>query len=190
MAPSIIPGDRIFVDKTAFGLHLPFANAPLLQWREPQRFDIIVFKAPQTRVLTVKRVIGMPGDRVSWRDGQLSINSQAARYVEQFDDKALQNRSRAFAHTQQLTEEIMEGEHSILRFTRPSQRSGSDFEDALVPANHYLLLGDNRDNSGDYRKFGFVSRDSIVGRAQGVLFSLDPDQYYLPRWRRGISALR
>ena len=82
MVPTIIPGDRIFVDKTAFGLRLPFSEAPLLSWRTPTRSEVVVFRAPQTGILTVKRVIGLPGDRVSCVICECGRSSESRRLAK------------------------------------------------------------------------------------------------------------
>ena len=81
MVPSIIPGDRSFVDKTAFGLRLPFSEAPLVRWGAPTYSEIVVFRAPQTGALTLKRIIGLPGDRVGLRNNTLNLNGSAAHYT-------------------------------------------------------------------------------------------------------------
>ncbi len=190
MAPSIIPGDRIFVDKTAFGIRLPFTDSPIIQWSELDRFDVIVFKAPRTNILTVKRLIGLPGDRVSLQNGELSINEQGAQYEEYPNTFNSDQLSAAYGHTEQWSESILGSRQWILRYKISSKRGGEDFDTVLVPKGHFLMLGDNRDNSGDYRKFGFVPREAIVGKATGILFSLDPENYHLPRWHRGVSAFR
>ena len=188
MVPSIIPGDRIFVDKTAFGLRLPFSQAPLLNWRTPTHSEVVVFRAPQTGTLTVKRVIGLPGDRVSWRDDTLSINGIAALYAPSNAAERDPYLAKHFPHTQALREQISGQNRVILRYNIPPQKSHGGFESVVVPADHYLVLGDNRDNSADYRKFGFVHADQLVGRANGVLFSLDPERFYMPRMQRFASA--
>ena len=80
MVPTIIPGDRIVVDKLAYGFRLPFCNIEVMQWDSPKRSQVIVFRAPNTNILTVKRVIGLPGDRVSWDGDSLRINEENAVY--------------------------------------------------------------------------------------------------------------
>ena len=188
MVPTIIPGDRIFVDKTAFGLRLPFSEAPLLSWRTPTRSEVVVFRAPQTSTLTVKRVIGLPGDRVSWRDKALIVNGVAAFYTSPTAADRDPYLAEHFPHTEALREQISGQNRVILRYTLPPQTSHGSFDPIEVPADHYLVLDDNRDNSADYRKFGVVHVDHLVGRASGVLFSLDPEQIYMPRRQRFASA--
>ena len=184
MVPSIVPGDRIFVDKTAFGLRLPFSAAPLLRWGRPLRSEIVVFHAPKTGTLTVKRIIGLPGDTVSWRNGELLVNGEAARYSLLPDTERDAILTQQFPHTQSLHEQISGQKREILRYKIPPKKSHGSFDPVVVPNDYYLVLGDNRDNSADYRAFGFVHADHLVGRAKGVLFSLDPEAFYAPRWQR------
>ena len=188
MVPSIIPGDRIFVDKTAFGLRLPFSEAPLVRWGAPTYSDIVVFRAPKTGALTVKRIIGLPGDRVSWRNNTLNLNGLAALYTGSAGAQRALYLAQHFPHTETLREQISGQDRMILRYKISPQKSYGSFNPVVVPADHYLVLGDNRDNSADYRKFGFVHADHLVGRASGVLFSLDPERFYMPRWQRFATS--
>ena len=184
MVPSIVPGDRIFVDKTAFGLRLPYSAAPILRWGRPLRSEIVVFHAPKTGILTVKRIIGLPGDTVSWRNSELLVNGEAARYSLLPDTERDPILTLQFPHTRSLNEQISGQEREILRYKISPKKSHGSFETVVVPSSYYLVLGDNRDNSADYRAFGFVHADEMVGRAKGVLFSLDPESFYAPRWHR------
>ena len=84
MVPTIIPGDRIVVDKLAYGLRIPFSKSVPIQWDTPKRSDVIVFRAPKTDVLTVKRVIGLPGDRVSW-DGDGCVSTRRPLTIGYFN---------------------------------------------------------------------------------------------------------
>lgn len=186
MAPSILPGDRILVNKLAFSLRLPFARQPLIHWRSPERWDAVVFEAPNSGVLMVKRVVGLPGDTVSWRDGSLRINGVEAGYQTVPESRWPPDLQRDFSHSHLLQESIFGGEQRIFRHRITPRRGDSSFEQAKVPAGHFLVMGDNRDNSRDYRVFGFVPESAISGKAVQVLFSLDPKHYYLPRWRYGL----
>lgn len=184
MVPTIIPGDRIVVDKLAYGLRLPFSDSMPIQWGEPNRSDVVVFRAPQTNVLTVKRVIGLPGDRVSWDGDHLRINDATAAYQPLPPEAGPAFQHPKYSHTQRRQERLLGEQRDILRYRVKPRRGGGAFHDVVVPDDHYLLLGDNRDNSGDFRKFGFVPRRNVVGRATHILFSLDPQQFYRPRGER------
>lgn len=185
MAPTILPGDRILVNKLAFGLRLPMTAKPLFRWASPQRWDVVVFDAPGNGVLMVKRVIGLPGDTVSWQAGTLRINGEVAGYQSVPESRWLPSLERDFSHNHLLRESIFSSVRTIFRHRESLGQKDSSFEAVTVPTRHYLVLGDNRDNSGDYRAFGFIPESAISGRTSQVLFSLDPNNNYLPRWRYG-----
>lgn len=190
MVPTIIPGDRIVVDKLAYGLRIPFSKNAPIQWDTPKRSDVIVFRAPKTDVLTVKRVIGLPGDRVSWDGDSLRINAETANYwiLQPEDGHGFQHLE--YSHTRRRQERLLGVQREILQYRVTPRRGSGTFSEVVVPDEHYLVLGDNRDNSGDFRKFGFVPRRNLVGQATHVLFSLDPQHYHLPRGARAGMALR
>jgi len=169
MKPTILEGDRILVNKIAYDVKLPFTHIALRRFGAPQRGDIVVFdsKAADTRL--VKRVVGLPGDVVEMRDNHLIVNGVAARY------SGIAHGAEAIFATETY------GGRSH-RIELANGRSGaSTFGPVRVPDDHYLVLGDNRDNSADSRFYGFVPRDEIVGSASTVVVSLDYDRYYLPR---------
>ena len=187
MKPTILEGDRIFVNKLAYDLKVPFTRWRLLQWEGPERGDIIVFFSPENGVRMVKRVVGVPGDRLRLRNNRLFVNGSLASYapldpdiVDQIDP-ARQHRHR-FA-----VERIGGAEHPIM--TTPAVPARRSFRPVTVPEGHYFVMGDNRDESRDSRWFGFVPRHLIAGRATGVAISLDPDHYYLPRYDRFFRGL-
>lgn len=189
MAPGIVPGDRILVNKLAYGLRLPFTGAPMMQWHTPLRSDAVVFLAPRSGLLTVKRVIGVPGDRVSWRDGILRVNGIDAIYHRTTAHSDVMSLASTQAPVQAYSESLLQQDRTILRRANRSRLGAKDFVEVTVPEHHYLMLGDNRDNSSDYRAFGFVPKEALVGSASYILFSLNPQNYYLPRWQRWGSAL-
>lgn len=190
MAPAIIPGDRVFVNKLAYGVRLPFAGMPVAMWDSPRYSDVIVFKAPDTEILTIKRVVGLPGDRVSWTENGLTINGVSAAYDDVPLDNWPSHLGINYGHTRLLRERILEEERFIMRYRVIPRRGPGTFETVTVPAHHYLVMGDNRDNSRDFRKFGFVSKNAIVGQAKRILFSLDSENFYLPRLQRSAVLLR
>jgi signal peptidase I len=189
MVPTIIPGDRIVVDKLAYGLRLPFSNRMPIQWGNPKHSDVIVFRAPNTNILTVKRVIGLPGDRVSWDGDSLRINEENAVYRTLPAEKGLAFQLPDYSHTRRRQERLLGEQRDILQYRITPRRGGGAFHDVVVPDDHYLVLGDNRDNSGDFREFGFVPRSNVVGQATHILFSLDPQRCYWPRSKRAGMRL-
>ncbi|MCG2775692.1 MAG: signal peptidase I [Desulfobacterales bacterium] len=187
MKPTILEGDRIFVNKLAYDLKFPYTTWHLASWDDPKRGDIVVFFSPADGKRLVKRIVGVPGDAIAMLNNQLLINGKAAEY-ETLDRKIINQ----IAPHEQLNHlffgEIIAGQtHPVMITpTRPSFRS---FAPVIVPERHYFLMGDNRDNSADSRFFGFVERKQIVGRATAVVISLKPDEYYLPRWERFFQKL-
>ncbi len=178
MKPTIVEGDRIFVDKLAYDLRIPLTHISVHKFGDPGRGDIVVFdsKAAETRL--VKRVIGLPGDLVEMRDNRLAINGIEARYsnVEYTADAIFATESYGG-----MTHRIELAPTGVSRF--------SSFGPVKVPEGRYLVLGDNRDNSADSRVRGFVPRGEIVGDAKTVVLSIDYDRYYLPRMDRFFRDL-
>jgi signal peptidase I len=189
MNPTIVEGDRILVDKAAYGVRIPFTTIRLTHGEDPQRGDIVIFPSPEDGMTLVKRVIGLPGDTVELRDERLLINGVATSYAptQAEADTQLPAATRGQAH-EYFTENLGERPHPIMLMpARPTLRS---FGPVTVPEGQYLMLGDNRDNSKDSRFIGFVPRDSIVGRAHRVLYSLDSERWYKPRGDRLFSTLQ
>ncbi|MCL1140527.1 signal peptidase I [Shewanella pneumatophori] len=178
MQPTIKEGDRIVVDKMAYDLRVPFSDISILATGEPSRGEVVVFESVAADKRLIKRVIGLPGDTVSLHNEVLFINGQALDYAVLSND------------TQQLiaTENLLGLNHSI-RIEKTASDNLSDFNSITVPANHYLVMGDNRRNSADSRVYGFVPRAELKGKATSIAFSLDYDDYYLPRKERFFTSL-
>jgi len=188
MNPTIIDGDRIFVNKLAYGLRVPFTQTWIRQWSGPKRGDIVVFSSPKDGTRLVKRTIGLPGDVIQMQHDVLIINGQPAQY--QNGPSSLTTELPSAIRSQQpeiLRETVGDKTHAVLIL--PMVRAIRDFSPITIPAGKYLMLGDSRDNSMDSRYWGFVDRDLIAGRAVGVAFSLDYDDWYLPRLDRFFKGL-
>jgi signal peptidase I len=182
MIPTILEGDRIFVNKLAYDLKVPYTTWHLAKWDDPKRGEIVVFFSPKDGKRLVKRVIGLPGDQVAMVKERLFINGQAVEY-EQLSQEAI----RQFAFEQQgqyvfFNEYLADRIHPVMII--PAIPALRTFGPVVVPDGHYFLMGDNRDNSADSRYFGFVERRRIVGQATNVVLSLNYKRYYLPRWNR------
>lgn len=177
MKPTILEGDRIFVNKMAYDIRVPFTHLSLINLADPQRGDIIVFDSKVSDKRLVKRVVGLPGDRVKMNENVLYINNQELSYVGISSKEA-----------ERIEQENLLGvKHSIKVTTAGSTLSS--FPVVKVPSDHYLVLGDNRDNSADSRVIGFVPRSEIVGQSSTVVLSLNYDNYYLPRTNRFFHTL-
>ena len=178
MKPTILEGDRILVNKLAYDLRVPLTHVSIFSIADPKRGDIVVFdsKAADTRL--VKRVIGLPGDIVEMHDNRLRINGIDARYsnVEYTADSIF-----AVESYEGMTHRIELAPTGVSYF--------SSFGPVRVPQGHYLVLGDNRDNSADSRVRGFIPREEIVGDARTVVLSINYDHYYLPRMDRFFRDL-
>ncbi len=180
MQPTIRIGDRIQVDKLAYDMRLPLTHISLLHLADPRRGDIVVLDSRAAHERLLKRVIGLPGDRVAMRDNVLFINGHAARY-DMIVRSGIHDDRQDPAHYE--IERYGRMRHAIrLSVNRPSP--ASNFGPVKVPAGEFLLLGDDRDNSMDSRYLGFFPRSEIVGRSRSVVASLDPDNHYLPRSHR------
>jgi len=154
----------------------------------PKRGDIVVFESKKAGKRLVKRVIALPGDVVTLHDNHLLINSEPAIYqsakskpqhpgtVTGQETVTLRESIAGYTHLIKL----MPGYHSPLQ----------DFGPVTVPDGQYLMMGDNRDNSADYRVFGFVPRGELRGIADRVLFSLNYDHHYMPRSDRVLTPLK
>lgn len=173
MMPTILVGDRIFINKLAYDLKVPFTTWHVATWADPQRGDIIVFPSPADGIRLVKRVVAVPGDRIELRDDRLFINGQPASY-------ALVDGEAQAALV--LSETVSGKTHPLM--IEPQKPARRSFGPVEVPSGRYFVMGDNRDNSFDSRYFGFVSRDGILGRATTVAMSFDREHYFTPRFER------
>lgn len=180
MLPTVMVGDRILVDKMAYDLRLPLTHISLLRLGEPRRGDIVTIDSREAGELLLKRIIGLPGDVVELRDNVLFINGRAARYgAAQVPPESGDGVDRA-----RYRDEKLDGMNHLVRLSEGHPSLHSSFGPVVVPADHYLMLGDNRDNSMDSRYFGFFARSELMGRTRRIAFSLDADQFYKPRLER------
>lgn len=151
MRPTVEVGDRIFVNKVAYGIHLPFTKPYVVARSGPERGDVVVLDSPVEDVTLLKRVAAIPGDRVEVTGGRLLINGGEVT-VETMGEG--------------LVEHLGLEPHA-LRLTRGG---GPDFPETKLRENQYLVLGDNRGESADGRYFGLVEGASIRGRAVAIYF--------------------
>ena len=182
MLPTIVEGDRIFVNKLAYGLRVPMTHTWLAQWSGPERGEIVVLASPADGKRLVKRVIGLPGDVITMRNNRLNINGKALEYAPaDHVPNALPVGKRVLPLIA-ATEKLPEHPHTVL--ATPGLAAVRSFGPVRVPEGHYFVMGDNRDLSADSRAFGFVARELIAGRSGRVVISFDRDNWYLPRLDR------
>lgn len=187
MKPTIVEGDRIFINKLAYDLKIPYSTWHIAKWDDPQGGDIVVFYSPVIGKRLVKRVVGIPGDLVEMQNNQLIINGKKLTYepVNQLNDKDLSLGGHANQHL--FIENLSNKPHPLM--TLPQRPSIRSFGPVSVPKGKYFMMGDNRDNSADSRYFGFVERRQIVGQATTVVASFDINNKYQPRWDRFFTKL-
>ena len=199
MIPTLEVGDHIFVSKFSYGLSIPFTDTKILQYGEPKRGDVIVFKWPvDTSTDYIKRVVGLPGDTVEVRQGQLYVNGNEIH----------RERVPMRCHYSEVSTAGVPDDHdcehwletlgskvhdTILEPSRPA----ADHPRLVVPAGEVFVMGDNRDNSYDSRKWGTVKMNLIKGRALIIWWSRGNSKPWdlvawvqAIRWRRFFSVVR
>ena len=172
MQPTLLSGDRVSVNKLAFGLRLPFFDHALWSWALPSRGDVITFMSPDGQRMLVKRVIAVPGDEVRLKHHRLSINGEPAHYLH-LDGSDIANDFTL--PPGQYLERSMDTIRSIQISTVAPLPLNSHIELTMVPAGKLLVLGDHRNQSWDFRKLGWIDQASVIGRAERVLWSLNAD---------------
>jgi signal peptidase I len=204
MIPTLLVGDYLFVSKFSYGYSrysLPF-GLPLFSGRlffhEPERGDVAVFKKPTDNSTDyIKRLIGLPGDRIQMKGGLLYINGEPVKR-EDAGPYADPDGPRGFAYHRYI-ETLPNGrKHPIIEIGDNQQLDNTDV--FTVPPGHYFAMGDNRDNSQDSRtrEVGYVPAENLVGRAEFLFFSIDPSAHWWEvwkwpfaiRWDRPFSAIR
>ena len=187
MKPTILEGDRVFVNKLAYDLKVPFTTRHLAEWSNPHRGEIVVFYSPHDGQRLVKRVVGLPGDTLELRHNTLILNGEPVGY-RPLAEELLRDVSPSDRAVQVFAGEQLPGRPHAVAAT-PQVSARRDFGPIVVPEERYFMMGDNRDNSFDSRYFGTVERKSILGQATSVVVSFDNRRHWLPRWHRFFSAL-
>ena len=188
MRPTLLEGDYLFVSKFSYGYSyasLPFAPKIFSGriWEgKPERGDVAVFKHPVSGVDYIKRVIGLPGDRIQMRDGQLFINDEPVKreLTGQIDNPDI---TEKFGPVDVYTETLPNGvTYQTLDLTPNS--TADNTREFVVPEGDYFMMGDNRDNSNDSRfGVGYVPLENFVGRANIIFFSISGGASPLEIWR-------
>jgi signal peptidase I len=161
MMPTLLVGDFILVNKYAYGIRLPVMNTKIIKVHEPKRGDVVVFRYPKDPSTDyIKRVIGLPGDKITYTDKHLYINGTPINVKDEADYQGVG--AGVGMSGARLELENLEGvKHNILIDEhRPSMNN-----EYVVPPGHYFVMGDNRDNSNDSRYWGTVPEENLVGRA-------------------------
>lgn len=200
MMPTLLVGDFILVEKYAYGLKDPVFRHKFIETGAPERGDVVVFKYPEDpNVDFIKRVVGMPGDTVVYRNKQVYIKPacESGSQCEEFKVMPQEFVSSGefvqhLAPLKRMTEQLGEVTHDILQhptgeasprefYTQP----GTKMNEWIVPEGQYFVLGDNRDNSRDSRFWGFVPDENLVGKAVAIWISFEfdrPASSWVPSW--------
>ncbi len=188
MLPTLLVGDFILVNKFTYGIRIPVINRKVFDINQPARGDVMVFRFPDNPSLDyIKRVVGVAGDKVSYRNKRLTINGVEARLMPDGEYQYFEG-GLNYVSMERFRETLDTREHAILMSpgVPPVRLSGvrpfpfrgncvyneSGF-DCTVPPGHFFMLGDNRDSSEDSRYWGFVPDENIVGRAFLIWFNFD-----------------
>lgn len=188
MMPSLLVGDFILVNKYSYGLRMPVWQNRITYGDSPRRGDVVVFRYPQDESQDyIKRVVGLPGDHISYYNRRLAINGKPLKLTKDGTYRGLAASSnlknasgcdRINAKCQVYVEEIDNSSYTIM--TNPNTALGVTGE-VFVPNGHYFVMGDNRDHSNDSRLWGFVPEDNLVGKASRIWMHWD--------WRSGGTGL-
>ena len=169
MQPTLLDGDKVWVNKLAYDVKIPFTEISLAELADPQRGDVIIIDSSRAEKRLVKRIIGLPGDTIYMQNNALVINGEAASYqvLDREDDALI------------ILEEFPEKAHQAQVSRGFINRASRSYGPAVVPDDQYFVLGDNRDNSSDSRDWGFVPEGNIVGKAFAVWMHW-PSMFSLP----------
>ncbi len=188
MLPTLKIGDFILVNKFAYGVRLPIANIKISDTGEPKRGDVMVFRFPNDpSVNFIKRVVGLPGDEIEYKNKTLYINGKEMPRTSTHENYQIFEAGSRFVTTQQFDENLDGVVHKVLL---DPTRSQANLKFQKVPEGHYFVMGDNRDYSNDSRYWGFVPEKNVVGKAFLVWFSWDVGNGKSVKWDRIGSRIQ
>ena len=180
MMPTLLAGDYILVNKFTYGLRVPILNNTFFQMNQPKRGDVFVFHyPPDPKIDYIKRVVGVPGDKIQYLDKQLIINGKKLDVMFE-NDYEYEMQGANIISARKSKEQLGDVSHDILVHDIPNQYNADmpgaklqDGETITVPEGSYFAMGDNRDNSADSRVWGFVPEHNLVGKAFYIWMNFD-----------------
>ena len=185
MVPTLLVGDLILVNKFTYGIRLPVLNKKIIQINDPKRGDVMVFKYPRDMSQDyIKRVVGVPGDKITYENKRLTVNGVEVKYTpldDYLDDERLVYNKQYQEALTGVTHRILNNERAptlnpaeVQQFPLKEESCTYTYESftCVVPKGNYFMMGDNRDNSLDSRYWGFVPDKNIVGKAFFVWMNL------------------
>lgn len=186
MKPTILEGDVVWENKLAYDLQIPFTDISLLRLGEPKRGDIVVFTSKKAGKRLIKRLIGVPGDTLEFRNNVLFINGEQASY-SQLRDPSLEPKrpidKEDGIYAIESLHDVNLKPH-IVQVKPDAQNPLQNFQKITVPKDHYFFMGDNRDNSADSRYYGMVPRSELRGHATRTLLSvITQNSWSIWNWR-------
>lgn len=169
MMPTLLAGDFILVNKFTYGLRVPILNNTFVEIDKPERGDVFVFHyPPDPSIDYIKRVVGLPGDKIAYRNKQIFINGEAVE-LNLVGDYQYVTSGLNMVSAKHYKERLGEVKHDVLIEDNSISIDG----ETEVPAGHYFAMGDNRDNSKDSRSWGFVPEGNLVGKAFLIWWNFD-----------------
>ena len=182
MIPTLVIGDHLLVNKFVYGPRIPFTDTRFFSWKDPKRGDIIVFKYPENEDKNfIKRVIGLPEDKIQIVSGTLFINDKAIPLKDLgYAEASLQDKAMFASRPRLFDEDLGSVKHHIQYLYDQKDRN---FGPIVVPSESVFVMGDNRDNSQDSRVWGFVKFNKILGKALIIYWSWDGEDNWV-RWGR------
>ncbi|ATQ76346.1 signal peptidase I [Massilia violaceinigra] len=184
MVPTLVIGDLILVNKFTYGIRLPVLNQKIIDVNDPQRGDVMVFKYPDDMAQDyIKRVVGIPGDKITYENKRLTVNGQEVKYTalpDFLDEESPVYHKQYMEGLTGVPHRILNDEGkaviNIDQVKNFPHREGCTYTvdkfTCIVPPGNYFMMGDNRDNSSDSRYWGFVPNKNIVGKAFFVWMNL------------------
>lgn len=188
MIPTLLIGDYLFVSKYSYGYSrysFPFGLgffSGRIFGGEPDRGDVAVFRQPPgNNVDFIKRLVGLPGDRIQVVNGQLVLNG-APVPRQRIEDDVTRDFRGNIRRVAQYVETLPGGRRYTVRESLGDRGPADNTREFVVPPGHYFAMGDNRDDSNDSRSWGFVPKDNLIGRAEIIFFSTDGSAGWLEPW--------